>query len=345
MFDVNAFQIVFNEILQALGPWLFFPMRVITFIGDEEFYVLMLPIFYWCFDQKIGVRVGIMLLLSNGFNTFFKFLFRTPRPSWFSDSVQGYVHESSFGLPSGHAQNAASIWGWLAVEVKQRWFTIAMLTLIFLIGFSRLVLGVHFLGDVLLGWLIGGLLVWALSALHKPVGQWVSAQSFGGKLALVAASSVGLMLLAFIARWLAGPWVMNPDWVVRAGDINPYALDGTFTLGGTWLGFLGGFVILSEKKGSFLAGEGGWQRLVRFLIGVTGVFILYFGLGQVFPREADVLSYSLRFLRYALIGLWIAWVSPILFEKINVLKFEKGVKSEKDVKFDGSGAELEYLED
>ena len=345
MFDVNAIQIVVNEFLQTIGQWLFLPMSVITFIGDEEFFVLLLPIIYWCFNQKMGVRVGMMLLLSNGFNTFFKFLFRTPRPSWFSDRVQGYVHESSFGLPSGHAQNAAAVWGWLAVEVKKRWFSIAMLILIFLIGFSRLVLGVHFLGDVLLGWLIGGLLVWAFSALLKPVGQWVSAQSYGAKLGLVVVSSVGLMLLALIARWVAGPWVMDPDWAVRAGDINPYALDGTFTLGGTWLGMLGGFVILAEKKGYFMAGQGGWRRLARFLIGMIGVFILYFGLGRVFPREADVLSYSLRYLRYTLTGLWIAWISPILFERINILQFEKHVKLEKEAKFDGSGAELEYLEE
>lgn len=323
MVNVNALQIVVNEFLQSLGQWLLLPMMVITFLGDEEFYLLLLPILYWCFDQKIGLRVGIMLLLSNGFNTFFKFLFRTPRPSWFSDSVQGYVHESSFGLPSGHAQNAAAIWGWLAVEVKKRWFTIVMLILIFLIGFSRLVLGVHFLGDVLLGWLIGGLLVWALSALLKPVGQWVKAQSFGAKLGLVVASSVGLMLLALFARWVAGPWVMNPEWAARAGETAPYSLDGTFTLAGTWLGFLGGFVILTEKKGTFLANEGGWRRLVRFLIGFIGVIILYFGLGRVFPREADVLSYSLRYLRYTLVGLWISWVSPIIFEKINILKFSE----------------------
>ena len=322
MADINALQIVVNEVLQSLGQWLFLPMRVITFIGDEEFYVLMLPIFYWCFGQKMGIRIGIMLLLSNGFNTFFKFLFRTPRPAWISDTVSPYVHETSFGLPSGHAMNAAAVWGWLAVEVKKRWFTIVMLVLIFLIGFSRLVLGVHLLGDVLLGWLIGGLLVWALSALLKPVGTFFNAQSFGGKLGLVALSSVGLMLLAFIARWIVGPWTMDPEWMARAGDINPYGMDGTFTLGGTWFGFLAGYVILLEKKGSFLAGEGGWLRLVRFLVGVVGVFILYFGLGQVFPREADVLSFSLRFLRYALIGLWIAWISPLLFEKLKIVRFE-----------------------
>ncbi len=318
---VNAVQIVVNEFFQSLGPWLVTLMRAVTFLGDEEFYVLLLPIIYWSFDQMAGLRVGMMLLLSNCFNTLFKFLFRTPRPYWISDSVTNHLHERSFGLPSGHAQNAATIWGWLAVEVKRRWFSVVMVVLIFLIGLSRIVLGVHFLGDVLLGWLIGGLLVWAFAAWYEKVGHWVNAQSLGAKLGLVAASTAVLMLVILGARMLAGDWVMNPEWAARAVDAEPFNLDGTFTLGGIWLGMLGGFVILDEKKGRFLAGEGGWRRLVRFLIGLVGVLILYFGLGQVFPRGANFASFALRFLRYALIGLWISWVGPLLFAKVKLLGF------------------------
>jgi hypothetical protein len=80
-------------------------------------------------------------------------------------------------------------------------------------------------------------------------------------------------------------------------------------------------VILSEKRGRFLAAEGGWRRLVRFLIGLLGVLILYFGLGQIFPRGANVASYAMRLIRYTLVGLWISWIGPLLFEKMKILKF------------------------
>jgi membrane-associated phospholipid phosphatase len=323
MSQVHAIEIIVNEFLQSLGLWLRGPLQAITALGYEEFFILLLPTIYWCFDQIAGFRVGVIFLLGNFLNTFFKFIFHSPRPYWISDNVRPLSHETSFGLPSGHAQTAATMWGWLAVEVKKRWFTIVAVILIFLIGVSRLYLGVHFFSDVLFGWVLGGLLVCVFKAWHKPVGAWLNQQSFGGKLGLVAASTAVLILLVLGARWVVGPWEMASEWIPRAGEVDPYSLDGPFTLGGVWLGMLGGFVVLTEVKGRFLAGEGGWRRLVRFLVGVVGVMALYFGLGQLFPRQPDMLGFALRFVRYSLIGLWVSWWGPLVFEKLGILKFER----------------------
>lgn len=329
MAPIHEIEIIVNIFFQSLGEWLRLPMQAITSLGYEEFFVLLLPTLYWCFDQMIGLRIGIVLLIGTLTNTLFKFLFHTPRPYWISDQVRAYSQESSFGLPSGHAQIAASIWGWLAVEVKKRWFTIVAVVLIFLIGLSRIYLGVHFLSDVILGWTLGGLLVWAFAAWHKPVAYWLKTRSYATKLWLVLASTLVLMLLVLGAYWIAGSWEMDPEWAVRAGEVNPYSLDGVFTLGGTWLGMLGGFLVITERKGHFLADEGGWRRLVRFFVGMVGLFLLYFGLGQVFPRNSDFISFGLRFVRYTLIGLWVSWLGPVFFEKIGILKFANEQKKEK----------------
>jgi len=331
MASINEIEIIVNQILQSLGTWLREPMLAITALGYEEFFVLLLPTLYWCVDQMVGLRVGMVLLIGNTFNTFFKFLFHGPRPYWFSENVQAYSHETSFGIPSGHAQIAASVWGWLAVEVKKRWFSIVAIVLIFLIGFSRLYLGVHFLSDVIFGWFLGGLLVWAFSAWHKRVGGWLTQQSIAKKLGLAVASTVLMILLVLGARWIAGDWVLDAEWAIRAGEVDPYSLDGLFTVSGTWLGMLGGFVILTETKGHFLAGKGGWRRLVRFLVGLVGVFVLYFGLGQIFSRDADFASFALRFFRYTLIGLWVSWLGPVVFEKLRILKFAEKQKQDEAV--------------
>jgi membrane-associated phospholipid phosphatase len=320
---INSFEIIVNQFMQSLGEWLKGPMMVITALGYEEFFILLLPTLYWCVDQMVGMRVGMVLLLGNMFNNFFKFLFHNPRPYWISDRVQALSHETSFGLPSGHAQIAASVWGWLAVEVKKRWFSIVALVIIFLIGLSRIYLGVHFLTDVLLGWLLGGLLVWAFSAWWKPVGAWLEKQSLTGKLLLALASTLVMMLLILGAHWLGRDWSMNPDWIERAGEVAPYKLDGALTLGGTWFGMMCGYVVLTATQGHFKAGEGGWKRLVRFVVGLIGILALYLGLGQLFPRNADFLSYLLRFFRYTLIGLWVSWLGPLVFEKMKLLDFEE----------------------
>lgn len=157
-------EIVVNTFLQSLGDWLVGPMRAITAMGYEQFFILLLPAIYWCFGQMLGIRVGIIFLTGQYLNFFLKFLFHSPRPYWVSDKVLAYSQETSFGLPSGHAQIAGTMWGWLAVEIKKRWFTILAIVIIFLIGLSRLFLGVHFLSDVLLGWALGGLTVWGFSA-------------------------------------------------------------------------------------------------------------------------------------------------------------------------------------
>jgi undecaprenyl-diphosphatase len=71
--------------------------------------------------------------------------------------------ESSYSFPSGHASVSLAVYGTLgfivARHLRNRWAQIAALagaaTLVLLIGFSRLYLGVHFLSDVVAGFSLG----------------------------------------------------------------------------------------------------------------------------------------------------------------------------------------------
>ena len=66
---------------------------------------------------------------------------------------------ASYGWPSGHTQIAVTLWGFLAYELKDKLFTIFAVLLIALIAFSRMYLGVHDLGDIFSGLLIGLLIL------------------------------------------------------------------------------------------------------------------------------------------------------------------------------------------
>ena len=86
-------------------------------------------------------------------NSFLKDLFQDPRPS--EELMLDAQIGLSYGWPSGHTQIAVTLWGFLAYELKDKWFSIFASLLIALIAFSRLYLGVHDLGDVFAGLVIG----------------------------------------------------------------------------------------------------------------------------------------------------------------------------------------------
>lgn len=75
-----------------------------------------------------------------------------------------YYHETGFSFPSGHSATAMTLYGLLAywwirrlTRPRDRWLVgTGAAILIGLVGFSRIYLGVHFLSDVLGGFLLGG---------------------------------------------------------------------------------------------------------------------------------------------------------------------------------------------
>lgn len=74
-----------------------------------------------------------------------------------------------------------SVWGIIALYRKQRWVTVVCAILIFMIGFSWLVLGSHFPHDVLIGWLFGGILLWAYVRYWDAAVRWLSGMTLNSR--------------------------------------------------------------------------------------------------------------------------------------------------------------------
>ena len=117
--------IAFILSLQNLGGWLASVMNLFTLTGEENFFMVVMPLVYWAVDPVIGLRMGVLLLVSGGINSMFKLAFHGPRPFWLSTEVKALRFEASFGIPSGHAQNAAAVWGVLAASLQRKWAWIA----------------------------------------------------------------------------------------------------------------------------------------------------------------------------------------------------------------------------
>ena len=103
---------------QGIPNWLIPIMKAITFLGNVEFYLIVMPLLFWCLDPSLGIRIGIMLLISGDINSLLKLGFRSPRPFWVSSEVIKFSEATGFGFPSGHAQSAASNWGLLATSKR-----------------------------------------------------------------------------------------------------------------------------------------------------------------------------------------------------------------------------------
>lgn len=319
------FEINIILFLQSLGSWLVLPFQAISFLATEEFIILLLPLIFWSIDALMGIRLAFMLVISGSFNNYFKMLFHSPRPFWFDTRVKSYSMETGFGLPSGHSQNAASLFGMMAATLRKKGFTILVLVVIFLVGLSRLYLGMHFLRDVLSGWLLGAILVWLYMLAEKPVVKWLTTKNLTVQILLSFAFSIILILLGFGTKALSASWQMPVEWITNAAATggavpDPFNMEGTITLAGVAFGFMAGYAMWVKKFGQPKAMGSAVKRFLRYIVGIFGVVALYLGLKMIFPEEPLLLGFTLRFVRYTLIGLWVSYFAPLVFKK---LKLEK----------------------
>jgi membrane-associated phospholipid phosphatase len=310
--------------VQGLGEWLQAPMQFFSFLGTENFYLLLMPVVVWCVDFSLGLRVGLMLLLSGSLNTILKLAFHDPRPFWISRQVRGYAYESSFGIPSGHAQNAVAIWGLVAARIRKNWVWITAIVVMALIGFSRAYLGVHFPTDVLVGWLIGAIVLILFLGLDQPISTWLANLSFGqvGVVLFVLSAVIIASGALIINRLEALGWVLPRSWQENAvaafpdlDPIDPAGLSGLITAGAGLFGYGMGAAWIS-RRGGFDASGSLKNLTYRYGLGLAGVLILAYGLGAVFPEGENLAAYLLRFLRYALVTGWISGLAPFLFIRL-----------------------------
>ncbi len=301
-------------------------MRFFTFLGKEQFYLLLMPLLYWTIDNRLGIQLGVMLTLSASLNDLLKLGFHSPRPFWVSSSIKAVEYEGSFGIPSGHAQISASIWGLLAGKLKQSWIWAVTVFLIFMIGISRLFLGVHFLRDVISGWLIGALFVWVFLRWEEPLLNWFKQKTYLQQNGILWIISLVLIAVGLVEQGFLRNWQLPSDWIQRAlasqttaEAVNPFTLSGLITSAAAFFGLTSGSLWI-EQRGSFEKAQNILEGCMRFIIGLIGVLLLWYGLDLLFPAGENILPAMLRYVRYGMVGFWIAGGAPWIFRKLKLAK-------------------------
>ncbi len=158
--------------------WLEGPMRLVTALGYYQIVLPLLAAVVFAFYLK-GWRLSATLLLVSTIGgslltTVLKAVFGRTRPELFDS---GYT-ASFYSFPSGHATVAVGFYGTLTLILAYRlrgfarWAVVVCgVSLVLLIGFSRLYLGVHYPTDVLAGFLAAPLWVVCVGAVYV---VWIS---------------------------------------------------------------------------------------------------------------------------------------------------------------------------
>ena len=153
-------------------------LHIMQFIADFVgmwYVVLLFTLFLIAVPftrHKYGFPLAVALGASRYLNIILKEAFSRPRPRYF-------VYAGSYSFPSGHSQGAATLYIGLAILLfdtirRHKGFialavVYALLTLI--TGFQRVMIRVHYLGDVIAGFSIGIAIAIAAFMLLELVGS------------------------------------------------------------------------------------------------------------------------------------------------------------------------------
>lgn len=263
-----------------------------TYLGYAPFFVIALPIAYWLWDKKVGVHLALIVVLTAVSNGLLKDIFDDPRPD-IAFAVDPRVGQS-YGLPSGHAQIAAAMWFWIALELRQRWFWAVAAVIAAGVGLSRLYLGVHDVEDVIVGF--------ALGLATIAVFAWMISDSFAWWRRLPAAVQIGVILLVQIPIYLL--------WPEEGGPGNTFAVGGM--LAGWWSG------ALLERRYIHYRRHPNW--VIAIAASAAALAFSFFVLTKIGGALASrgVPEIAAGWIQYFVIAIFVAAIAPWLFVKLGL---------------------------
>jgi len=156
----------------------------LTDLGDKAFLIPLagLVALLLLFRRRWFLAAAWLIATASGslLNAGLKTLFERSRPTY----LHGFASADGWSFPSGHSSGAFIVYGLLGylvlIQLPKRYHlpvaALAM-TLIVCVGFSRVILQVHYLGDVLGGYAFGA--AWAAAWIagleaHRRTQRWVN---------------------------------------------------------------------------------------------------------------------------------------------------------------------------
>lgn len=309
--------LVFITWLQTTYPQLQDFFTFVTNLGNDEFYLALFPLIYWCLNKQAGKLLGYVFFVSVFVNSIMKQAFRDPRPFWVDANVGLDTREEGYGLPSGHTQNATILYIFLAAWLRRFWFWLFAFFMIFLMGLSRIYLGAHFVTDVLGGFLLALLILAIFAFWQDRYGTNFGKRILGRRLMVAIILPVILVLVFIAVRLIIGVPDMDVPWASYIPAAERASVDGVAQAFGLVAGF-GIGIVLEGSRVRFRANGFLWKRVVRYIVGIIVLVAIWAGLKEIFPEDPIWLAVPLRALRYFLAALWAAYFAPWLFVRLGL---------------------------
>ncbi|MBQ2873182.1 MAG: phosphatase PAP2 family protein [Bacilli bacterium] len=151
--------IVHNFILSIRNNYLTTILKYITHTATSYTLILFTIILLIVIkNKKIPLFIMLNLIFSFTTNEIVKLIFKRDRPLGIN-----LIEETNYSYPSGHSMVGLAYYGFIIYLINKHikskklknTLTITLIINILLVGFSRIYLGVHYLTDVIGGFLLG----------------------------------------------------------------------------------------------------------------------------------------------------------------------------------------------
>ncbi len=276
---------------------------VLNEVGGELVFIALLGIAYWCFNKQES-KIAINLLMFSSFiNILLKYAFQMPRPDPSLRPNPEHKLDISYGFPSGAVQNSATFWGWASVKIRRWSVWVVSVLLVVTSTLARMGLGMHWLGDVIGGACIGiVIVVMAFFIVPFLLERWDWLPGFLQSLVFPILALVFFGIFAIF-------YSMYPMLYFPTENI------------GVSMGVVFGFGVgaaLEARYIDFSTEVSRKTRILRVVVGLVVALVLYFALTVFFDlfTLGAVLAFTLRFIKYILVGFFGAFVIPLLFKAI-----------------------------
>ncbi len=284
MTDLNALGIAFILWVQSLYPPLDSFFKTLNLLQTEEFFLIALPIVWWCFDKRLGASLAVLFLLSDYAVRLLKGITNVTRPYDAQPQIRNLDPQSDASFPSAGAMDTTVFWVYIAARHRTRILWILAIILVVLMSFTRVYLGVHYPLDVVASVLLGAAII--AVAQSARIADRIASSPRATQWALAIGVPLALALLR-----------LNAETAVTLGALLGFGIGAI--LEADWIRF--------QPRNSVS------RQAAKIAIGLAVGLGIRLALKPLLP-EGELFT----MVRYAVIGLWMGVGAPLAFVALHL---------------------------